>query len=184
MVPPREAVVDACALLNVTATGEEVRISEALGLRLVVGERVRGEVVYHVGPEDAEGVPTKEPVDLSTLEGAGLLRTQVPGEEFDEAFIQAAEQLADLDAESVAIAATLECPLVSDDAKVRRVARSLFPEMELLSTLELIHDATPVLGFSEGQTRECLQRLRYRGNFAPPRSLPRADWYRDMLEGE
>lgn len=182
MVPRRDAVIDACALLNVTATGEDVSVLEALGLRLIVGERVRGEVIYHLGPEDDDGVPTKEPVDLAELEDRGLLRTRALGEEFDEAFIKAAEQLTDLDAESVAIAATLKCPLVSDDPRVRSIARSSFPEVELLSTLELIHDAIGALGFSEEQTRELLSRLRHRGNFAPPRSLPRGDWYRDLLE--
>jgi len=177
---PGDVVIDACALLNVTATGEEVRVLETLGLRLIVGARVRGEVIYHVGPEDDEGVATKEPVDLSTLEENGLLATQTLGEEFDETFLRAAEPLTDLDAESVAIAATLGCPLVSDDAKIRRVVRRLFPEVGLFSTLELIHDAMGALGLE--MTRELLRRLRQRGNFAPPRSLPRGDWYRDLLE--
>ena len=176
--------MDACALLNLTATGEEVRIAEALGLHFLVGVRALGEVIYHVGPEDDEGAPTREPVDLSEVEAKALLVTRSLGEEFDEAFVRAAEQLTDIDAESVAIAATLPCPLVSDDAKVRKVARMVFPEVELLSTLELVHDAIALLELPPDQTRDWLRRLRRRGNFAPPRRLPLAEWYRDMLRGE
>lgn len=74
--------------------------------------------------------------------------------------------------------------LAADDRKVRRVASELLRGLELVSTLDLVHEATRVLGWDDGQLAAVAAAMRWRGNFAPPRQDPRAAWYAGLLRGE
>lgn len=69
-----------------------------------------------------------------------------------------------------------------DDRKERRIATDLFPSIELVSTLDLLHDAHGALGWEDKDLACVAIALRWGGNFAPPRQDPRAAWYAALIE--
>lgn len=177
---PGDAVIDACSLLNLFATRREEDLVRALQICLVVTPGVRLEAVYLEGPPSEAGDPTKELVDIAPLEAIGLLRVVELGDEAADAFVAAAAELADNDAASVALAATLRIPLVTDDRKERRVCSRLFPNVEIVSTLTLVRQATESLGLDRTAMKVLLRELRTRGNFEPPRPDPNREWFWDL----
>ena len=48
-----------------------------------------------------------------------------------------------------ALAGTLNVPLMSDDRKERRIAKDLFPNIELVSSLDILQDASRRLHWDE-----------------------------------
>lgn len=177
---PGDAIIDACSLLNLLATRREADFLEAIHVRLLVAPEVRAEAVCLHGPPSEAGDPTRELVDLLPLESAGLIHVVRIGDATADAFIAAAEELADNDAASVALAATLRVPLITDDGKERRICSRLFPHVELVSTLALVRQATETLGLSREAMRVLLRGLRLRGNFEPPRSDLHREWFWDL----
>ena len=177
---PGDAIIDACSLLNLLATRREEDLIRALQVRLVVAPGVRVEAVYLDGPPNEAGDPTRDLIDIAPLEVHGLLRVEELGDEAADAFVAAAADLADNDAASVALAATLHVPLITDDGKERRVCNRLFPGLEVVSTLALIRQATEVLGLDKATMRVLLRDLRTRGSFEPPRAEANREWFWDL----
>lgn len=174
-------VVDACSLINLIATGRAEELLEGLGLRLVATPRVLEEVRFLSNPPNDEGVRVKVPIDLSELIRGGHLMSQVLPEGAQPLFILAAEQLPDNDASVIALAGTLDVPLVSDDGKIRRIARELLPSVTLRTTLGIIRLGCVALSLPRQDELRIAYNLRWRGNFLPPRDDPDADWFMTAL---
>jgi len=178
----RESVIDACCTLNLLATRREVEIVRALGLQLLDTPQVSREPMYLYTPPDEEGQRTRGPASSAALREGGYLTTRVlDTDAWTDAFVAAAARIEDNDASCIALAGVLGLPLISDDCKERRVAAELFPSIELVSTLDLLHDAAGVLGWRFEELTRVAVSLRRGGNFAPPRQDPRAAWYATLL---
>lgn len=175
-------IIDACCMINVLATGRELALAEALDLTLLMSARAHSEALYLSSPPDDEGVRRRELASTAGLRACGRLALRaLDGDEFVNAFVDCAARLRDADASCVAFAGVSRLPLVTDDAKERKVARSLFPQIELVSTLDLVHDAIMALKMPEPEVFQLVHDLRWRGNFAPPKRDARAGWYVDLL---
>lgn len=179
----RELVIDTCSTLNLLATRRELEIVRALGLRLLDTPQVSREAMTLWTPPDADGQRNKEPVSTESLRRAGHLETRpLDGEALLDAFVDAAARIKDTDASCIALAGVLELPLMTDDRKERRIARELFPTIELLSTLDVIAEAERALRWSASDLGRVAADLRWRGNFAPPRNDPRGAWFDALLK--
>lgn len=178
----RPFVIDACCTLNVLATRLEIEIVEACDLKFLISERAHGEALFlHTAP-DEDGVRTKEPASTERLRDAGRLEIRIlDTPALQDAFVECAAQLRDEDASCVALAGVLGFPLMTDDGKERRVASSIFPKIELVSTLSVLSDAAKALALSEEHLLRVATDLRWRGNFAPPKKDPLTTWYADLL---
>jgi predicted nucleic acid-binding protein len=180
---PKQVVIDACCTLNLLATGREIDIVRALGLLLLETPQVSREPISLSTPPDEDGVRRKEPVSCAALRAAGCLEMRaLDTEALLDAFVTCAARIKDTDASCIALAGVLGIPLVTDDRKERKVARDIFPHLEVVSTLDLLHDAAAALRWSDDELVKVASSLLWRGNFAPPRRDPRADWYLALLE--
>lgn len=176
----RVVVVDACCMLNLLATGLEVEIATALDAVLILTPHAYGETQFLCGPpdpDDEEQKPTRIPVDLTRLRQADRLQIHRFGDEVAEAFVACAVHLRDADASSVALAAMLKAPLASDDGRVQKIARQVYPWLQVTTTLQIVRESVERLGISGGELRALLQDLRQRGNFEPPRRDPERAWF-------
>lgn len=181
---PSLVVADACFLLNLLASAKVRDIIRGLEICFILVPHVRNETLYLMGPPDPEGNPTKTRIDLSPFEEHKEIRVEpVDNEAWRGHFIQCAELLTDADAASVAMAAALGIPLGSDDGKVRRVAKKLYPDMELWATLGTLKRAAEALSWGEDTVRVVLGNLRVRGHFAPPKADPDRAWYEALTGG-
>ena len=183
----RHLVVDACALVNLLATGREVELTVALDAVLVSSAQARAEALFLCGPpapDDEEQRATRIPVDLAPLLETGRFSVRVLGDDMADAFVLCATHLRDADASAVALAASLAVPLVSDDGRVQKVARTLYPGLVVLSTLQLVREAAARAGIEGEPLRQLARSLHERGNFDPPRRDPERSWYEDLLARE
>ena len=183
-MPTKQVVTDACSAINLLATDRAVDFLQALEWTLLVLPEVKQEAGRLRGPLDEEGTPTWIPTDWTSLEQAGLLTLQstaLLGDAFVEAFVAAAAHLTDVDATAVALAGTLKLPLLSDDGKVRKVFRMLYPALEIHATLGLIRQASDRLGLNPGTVKDVLRALRWKARFPPPKSDPDREWYLSHL---
>lgn len=170
-------VADACALLNLTATGREVEILEAVGVRLLTPKCARREVKYHLVP-GADGKLASAPVDLSPLERSGLLTTFEIDGILDE-YVDCCVHLQDNDAAVLALAVNQGYSLMTDDRRIKRVSIEHYPRVDVRSSLCLVRQASEWLGWTNDTTREVLHRVLIRANFLPPRSGDEdTQWYR------
>ena len=155
-----------------------------LGLHLLDTPQVRGEILTLWTPPDAEGQRTKETTSTKRLRDAGHLETRpLDVDALVDAFVAAAARIKDADASCIALAGVLGVPLMTDDRKERRIARDLFPAIDLVSTLDVLAEAEKLLGWSTADLATVASDLRWRGNFAPPRQDPRGAWYESLLTG-
>jgi len=137
-----------------------------------------------MSPPDQDGTRSRQTASTGTLRQQGLLETRaLEGAALIDAFVAAAEFISDADASCIALAGVGRLPLVTDDRKQRRIARKLFPELGLVSTLDLLHAAWIEQGWSARELAAIAYDLRWRGNFAPPRGDPRQEWYESLIEG-
>ena len=179
---PKYVVADACTTLNLLATRHEVALLQALGWSLLEPSQVQGQARFLSSPPDEDGHRTREPASVDALTQARLLETVELGTDAElDAFVEAAAQIDDADAACIALAGVRALPLLTDDKKERRIARDLFPQIELISTLGLVHDGTTALDWPTEKLKKLVYSLRWRGNFAPPRGDPHAQWYADLL---
>lgn len=178
----RQVVIDACCTLNLLATGREVAIVGGLDLRMFDTPQVGGEAMYLWTPPDSDGERTKESTSTVALREAGYLETHlIDTEALVDAFVAAAVRIKDADASCIALAGVLRLPLVTDDRKERRIARDMFPSIELISTLDLVHQASERLAWNRMELTEVARNLRWRGNFAVPKQDPLGDWYQRLF---
>ncbi len=178
---PSTLAVDACCLLNLLATSREVEIVTALGVVLVTTAHARSEVQYLGGPSDDEGRPTRIPTSTSSLERDGQLVVTALDAAATEVFVQAAEQLRDADASVVALAASQNLPLASDDRRLRKVVQSTFPTIELHGTLGIVRTAAARAGWDDETLRAVARHLRTRGHFQAPKGDPDHAWFAALL---
>jgi predicted nucleic acid-binding protein len=177
------AVIDACCTINLLATGQEIAIVRSLGMTLLQTERVSREMHFLWTPPDEDYVRHKEAASTDDLRAAGLLTIRaLDTEALIDSFVAAAERIKDNDASCIALAGVLGVPLISDDAKQRRVATDLFPGLELVSTLDIVHEAAIAMKWDDQARVEVAIALRWRGNFAAPRRDPRREWYISLLK--
>lgn len=179
---PRYVVIDSCCILNLLATRREIEIVRGLDLHLVNTPQVNAETITLWTPPDADGQRSRELASTDALRHHGYLETrELSGLALIDAFMSAAALITDTDASCIALAGVNKWPLMTDDRKERRIARDLFPAIELISTLDVFADAARTLGWSTQDVRQAAQDLRRRGNFAPPRFDPHARWYETLL---
>lgn len=178
----REVVIDACCTLNLLATKRDVEIVSALEMSLLDTPQVCGEPMFVWTPPNDDGERLRLSVSADGLRRAGVLATrELDTDALIDAFVEAAARITDNDASCIALAGVLALPLISDDRKQRKIARELFPSIELVSTLDLLHEASRRLGWDAREISEVAVALRWGGNFAPPKKDPRAEWYASLL---
>ena len=181
-MPHREVVIDACCTLKLLATERAEAIMRALEWQLVDTPHVSVEPMCLWTPPDVDGVRAKRPTSTELLRATGLLGTRaLDTEALIDAFVAAAARINDADASCIALAGVLGLPLVTDDRKERRIAIEMFPSTELVSTLDVLHEASIRIGWSASELAQAAKNLRWGGNFAPPNKDPRAGWYSTLL---
>ncbi len=155
----------------------------ALALHLLDTPQSSAEPMTLWTPPDIDGQRSRVPASTERLRHAGYLETRaLAGEALVDAFVAAAARIKDTDASCIALAGVLKLPLMTDDRKERRIARELFPRIELVSTLDVLARAERALRWSRTDLSRVACDLRWRGNFAPPRSDPRGAWYEALIK--
>ncbi len=175
-------MIDACVMINLLATAREVELTQALGVTWLMTAQTHGEALFLHSPPDDDGRRERRPAGVEALEQAGLLAVRPLETRWLSAFVRCAEHLPDPDASALALAGSLGVPLATDDRKERRVARQLFPEIPLCSTLALLRRASLVATWDRTAWAKLAFDMRWRGNFLPSPRDPDREWYEALLD--
>jgi len=177
----RSLVVDSCSMINLMASGRAREVLAALELRLVGAPTLTAEAMWLSSEPDKQGRRARSRIDLVPLQNAALLTIEALPQVGAGHFVALCQQLSDPDATVVALAVSTGRPLLTDDAKIRRVTAEFFPDLALPSTLGLLRQAADLLGLTRAECEQLAHALRWRANFLAPRTDPDAEWYRTLL---
>lgn len=177
-MPRRTLLLDACVAINLAATDHLADVAESLGTTFMLTRQAAAEVGHLRDAAAGELVLT--PIDLSQHTGAGTLQiVDLTPAEYP-AYIELARIVDDGEASTIAVAASQNLPLATDDRKARRLCDERhMPEPR--RTLSLIHSYADTVGLDNADIRDLLIRIRDRASFLPPRSDPDYKWWNDHV---
>jgi predicted nucleic acid-binding protein len=171
-----ERIIDACCLINVYASGKEASIFQACG-RFYLPEEVRNEVlrIRRVDEDDPTRLVPQD-IDLGDAIAAGYIQTcQLDGQDELDAFVRYAMELDDGEASCLAIAASRNWTVATDDRKARRIAYE--NGIALTSTPELIQTWVAETSPDEATIVESLRNIERFARFRPRRTDPLHRWW-------
>ena len=176
----RPLIFDACALINLHASG---RLGDVL--RSVPHPTLVRETVRTLELRQTETLDALNPVGdrLGDLIASGQL-TVVDFADDTEAgrFIDFAFAIGDDgEAASLAIAVSRGFCVVTDDRRARQFAAQEVPSVSLVYTLEVLAHWTNADAVPPEHVRSALTSMRHDGRYVPPRSHPQYDWWSSIM---
>ena len=174
-------VLDACCILNLCASGHLIEIIRSIPAQVVVTQVVRDKELLTlqrlVEEANEELNPFEEAIDkeLITVEDF-----KSEGEE--ETFVYYAFELGD-DGESAsgAIAVHRQWAIATDDKRAISFFQREAPQLEILSTLDIIKHWSETEKVSLVRLRSVLTAIRIRGRYIPPRNHPLLRWWEEAM---
>jgi predicted nucleic acid-binding protein len=172
---------DASVLINIVASGAAETILMALNGRLLVVDAVQDEIKFD--PRDPEPRQPRQGV-LTRFFEDGLLRPLKLSPEALDLFFELVQaprpdNLGDGEAAAVAAAFHTGASVATDDSKAQRICRSQFPELEVVTSVDVFRDPSVVAALA-GRLPEALLSAVSRGRMrVPKRDRP---WARQVLQ--
>ena len=176
----RPLVFDACALINLHASGRLGDVLRSVPQPTLVTETVRALELLQTEELDALNPEGDRLNDL--IEGRRLVVVDFDSDDEAGRFLDYAAAIGDDgEAASLAVAASRGFAVVTDDKKARRFAVGETPGVPLVFTLEVIEHWSSEREVSPAELQAALESLREHGNYKPARSHPLYDWWQQAL---
>ncbi len=172
-------LLDACALINLLASGEIESILSATASEIMICAAVQKESLYLRSDDPHDQLP--EPIHLDDFLRAGVFSVcDMEGEKEETLYVDYASQLDDGEAMSLAIANARGYSLATDDRKARRIfLESVGAKNRLISTSDLIRRWAERKSVSAIRLKSVLLSIQRRANFLLARSDTNFVWWRD-----
>jgi predicted nucleic acid-binding protein len=180
-VPSRPlAVLDACVLINLLATGRAEEILSGSDHAFAICSVVRNESIY-LRAADPSAPP--EEVKLDGLVESGCLKVLgLSGNPEDALYIDYAGQLDDGEAMSLALAQSRGLFMATDDRKARRLfTEEVEDSRRLLSTAGILRSWSEKVGLERVELKKMLLDVSRRGRFFPQSGDPNFTWWSDAI---
>jgi predicted nucleic acid-binding protein len=170
-------LLDACAVINLYATGQMAEILECIEGRLGIASTVMRESLYVDGrDENAE----RERIDLAALVDAGSLEIVSPETDSDlYTFLGFAIDLGDGEAMTLALAINRDAGVVTDDRKAIHLAAD---SLTIIPSLELVSIWFNARRIRSDQQRDTLIAIQTRASYVPGRSHPYRGWWDRIMD--
>jgi hypothetical protein len=171
-------ILDACATLNLYASGQFAPILTALPNDWYLPAAVERESQRYRQPDPAD--PEKlivAPIDLlPTIESGILNRCDCESDEEIELYVELAAQIGD-DGESMglAIAKCRGWSVLTDDKKTRRIGKDL--GVNLLATTEVMKQWSDLVRPTATELSVVLEAIERFANYRPGRGAEHFDWW-------
>jgi hypothetical protein len=177
-----DAVIDACCLIDLLASGKEAPILRASGFTWHLPSAVQGEVHYCRQHDPANpGQFVKVPADLTPLITAGLLNVCSPAnqQELDSYIRYATQFRSDGEAMCLALAETRGWVMATDDRVAIRVAQQA--GITVVSCPQLVKTWADATTPSQAVLLQVLQDIQFLALFKPNASMPEHKWWGKQL---
>jgi hypothetical protein len=176
--PDVGAVLDACCVIDLYASGAMEDILGACGRRHLIPAIALDEAAYVLRDDpEAPGRLVRSAIDLRPAVRAGLIAPCEPegGAELD-LFVRLAAHLDDAEACCVALGVSRRLRVATDDRKAGRIAGSLGGAV--ITTPELLELWSRRASPSRKPLAAAIGRIERYGRFVPPSASPLAAWWR------
>jgi hypothetical protein len=178
-------ILDACCVINLNASGRMVEVLETIPKAVAVATYVRDVEALRIygGPA---GDPTSEyeSIDLQPLVDRGLLQLVSPNSEAENiSLVNFAAALGD-DGEAItgAIALHRNWSIGSDDRKAINFFRREAPQLQLVTTPELIKHWVDTAAPPFNKVRSALQQVRLRARYEPSQRHLLYTWWQAYVQ--
>jgi hypothetical protein len=175
-------VLDACCVLNFCASDNFLEILKIIPARVVVTEVVRNQELGTLKRlnEDANdgAIQFKQAIEQRLLTVTDF---ETEGEE--ETFIYYASEMGD-DGESAtgAIAVHRGWAIATDDKRAISFFQKEAPELQILSTLEVIKYWSEEVNLELSQLKTVLSKIRTNGRYLPHKNHPLLNWWENIMQ--
>lgn len=174
-------ILDASCTINLSASDHMDGILEAIPSSVAVAAYVREQEALRINVRSGEGgTRVPQPIDLQPLIDRGLLIVVSPESEAEnESYVNFAAMLGD-DGEAItaAIALHRNWAIAIDDRSATNVIRREAPQLQLISTPELIKHWVDITAPADHVVRLTLEEIRLGGQYRPGRQHPLYEWWR------
>jgi hypothetical protein len=175
---PSPAVIDACCLIDLLASGRTEEILHAAGFAWHLPIAVQAEVQYVRQHDPAQaGAIVKVPADLSSYLASGLLTLCQPDDPQEQAcFVQYAAQFrSDGEAMCLAIAESRGWTVATDDRKAIRIAGQA--NLMVISCPQLVKAWADATQPDPAALVQVLADIQTLAQFRPNPAMPDSDWW-------
>jgi hypothetical protein len=174
-------LLDACCVLNFSASGRFMEILNAIPAQVVVTEVVRQrelKTLQHLKTEDNEAAIQFETAILKGL----LLVTDFEFEAEEETFVNFAFAVGD-DGESAtgAIAVHRGWAIATDDKKAISFFQQEVPQLKILSTLAIIKYWSEKSRLTASELQNVLEAIQSKGRYIPDKNHPLQSWWKTSI---
>jgi len=182
LIENSHVVLDACCILNFCASGCFIEILKSIPAQVVVTEVVReGELqtLQRLKDENNDSAIQFE----SAIEQGLLLVVDFESEVEEETFVNYVFALGD-DGESAtgAIATHREWAIATDDKKAISFFKREIPDLQILSTLEIIKNWSESAQLSSTQLQAVLVEIKTVGRYIPHRNHLLFSWWENLMQ--
>jgi predicted nucleic acid-binding protein len=176
-------ILDACCLINLYASGRIDDILASLSKPVFVARYVwSNEALTVNGAHDSAADMQETRIDLESQILGGLLGlADLETEDEEILFVNFAANLDDGEAITGAIAAARNWCIATDDRRARNVFADQVPQIQLLSSPELVKHWADVTAAEVDEICLVVQRIRRHGHFVPPASHFLYTWWQNHL---
>lgn len=174
-------LLDACCVLNFSASGRFLDILSAIPAQVVVAEVVRDkelQTLQRLKTEDNEAAIQFEAAISKGL----LLVTDFESEAEAETFVNYVFAMGD-DGESAtgAIAVHREWAIATDDKKAISFFRQKAPQLKIISTLEVVKYWSEQSSLNASELGNVLDAIRVKGRYIPDKDHPLQSWWKSAM---
>ena len=164
-------ILDACCVLNFCASGQLLGILKSIPVRVAVTQVVREQelkTLQRLEGEENDGASQFEAAIAQSL----LITVDFESEEEAESFVNYAAILDDGESATGAIAVHRQWAIATDDKRAISFFRKETPQLQVLSTLEIVKHWSEEAGVDSQTLRDVLNLIRVKGRYMPPKSHP------------
>jgi hypothetical protein len=177
-------ILDACCILNFCASGRFIDILESIAAQSVVTEVVSSNELLTL--QFTEGTENKGAIQLKeAIEKELLIVSDFESDQEAETFVNYAAILGD-DGESAsgAIALHRNWAIATDDRKATNFFRKETPQIQLLSTLEILQNWAENSSLGLPEMNIILTAIRTKARYQPKKSHPQFSWWNRIINAE
>ncbi|QYX32021.1 hypothetical protein [Sphaerospermopsis torques-reginae] len=169
-------ILDACCVLNLFASGQFLAILKSLPAEIVLTTVVQErelKTLQKLQEEENDAV-----LEFEAAIQQGLLKVvDFESEAEEESFVNYAVVLDDGEAATLAIAVHREWAVATDDNKAIKFFKQNFPNLQILSTPEIIKYWSEAENSDSAMLSNVLNMIKIKGRYVPPKNSPLYNWW-------
>jgi hypothetical protein len=174
-------LLDACCVLNFSASGRFLEILNAIPAQVVVTEVVRQKelkTLQRLATVDNEAAIQFETAISKSL----LLVTDFESEAEEKTFVNYVFAMSD-DGESAtgAIAVHRDWAIATDDKRAISFFQQEVPQLKILSTLEIVKYWSEQSRLDASELKNVLEAIQSKGRYIPDKSHPLQSWWKSSI---